>query len=350
MNNCRLRTTRNGARFAVLFGALVFMLWNVGLIGAMDTFAPTLRDPEYGRRLKRLQARHAERPDAKLLVVLGSSRVAMGVRPEFCNDSNGPVVVNFAHLGSGPTLAALTVRRMLADGVRPDAVLLEYWPPFLRGDGEFMEQHRLDAHRYHDRDREFILTHFENPQQYLDAMESVRQFPVLSYRRHLVSQSCPGWLPYYQRLDAPWNKLDRWGWLPGFDENPSAHERMLRHNEARKYYDKLFANYSVTPNQQAAFREVVTELHKNGVKVALLWMPESSEFRAGYPDDVRKAADEFLATVRNEFDLELIDARTWAEDITLADGFHLTQPGASDVSRKLAPALKETFPELWGVP
>lgn len=341
---------RDRARFGVLFGAVLFLAWNVGLLAAMDHGPAVLRDPEYGRRLNRVTARHAERPDAKLLVALGSSRVAMGLRPEFFNEPTGPVAVNFAQVGGGPTLTAMTVRRLFAAGVVPDAVLLEYWPPFLRGDGQYMEQHRIDPHRLMPGDREFMLEHFETPQHYLDIVDDIRQFPVTGYRRQMMSQICPGWLPYNKRLDAAWQKMDRWGWLPGIEDDPKDWERTIRHREAMKYYDPLFAAYRVTPNQDKAMREVIGTLQARSVKVVLLWMPESSEFRQTYPAAVLREGEAYLAKLRADYGLPLIDARQWGDDISVADGFHLTQPGAAKVSQKLGPELKAVFPTLWGSP
>ena len=40
----------------------------------------------------------------------------------------GPVVFNYGILGAGPVLELLTLRRLLADGVHPDCIIVEAWP------------------------------------------------------------------------------------------------------------------------------------------------------------------------------------------------------------------------------
>src|SRR5262249_43103134 len=48
-------------------------------------------------------------------------------------DRGEPVVFNLARGGSSPLLNLLTLQRLLADGIRPDWVLLEIFPPSLVG-------------------------------------------------------------------------------------------------------------------------------------------------------------------------------------------------------------------------
>ena len=40
----------------------------------------------------------------------------------------------------------------------------------------------------------------------------------------------------------------------------------------------------------------------------------------------------------------MIDARTWADDGLLVDGFHLSRTGAREFTRRLGPAVAATFP------
>ena len=76
----------------------MFLLAQAGLNLALFTHWP-LRDPEYGRRLSALRQRQAERgPGRPLVLLMGSSRVAMNVRPglmEVNRREGGPTVFNF---------------------------------------------------------------------------------------------------------------------------------------------------------------------------------------------------------------------------------------------------------------
>jgi len=343
------RGRRRAARRAVLLFAAVTVAANFGLAAGMDHLFPTVRDPEYGRRLARLTARTAEHPGRPVVLLLGSSRAAMGVRPEFMNDDPaGTLAFNFSIVGSGPVMEVMTLRRLLADGAKPAAVLLEYWPAFMREDGKYAEEVRIDKHRLRPEDRAFVRDYFADPAGVEAVMEDVRRVPWSSHRLRLVSQVVPGWLPFHRRQDGPWAKLDRWGWLPGFETDPPPAERAARHEHAAAYYLPLFAGFEITPIADRAFREVVVTCRANGIRVGLVWLPESSEFRGWYTPAARRAGDEYLAAVRAEYGLPLIDARDWVPDRHIADGFHPTQTGAAVLSRRLGPAVREMFPGLRG--
>jgi hypothetical protein len=339
------------ARRAVIIFLIAIIAANLGLSLGMDYVFPTVRDPEYGRRLSRLQSRMAEHPGRPVVLVLGSSRAAMGVRPEFMNDDpQGPIVFNFAIVGSGPVMEVMTLRRLLADGIRPDGIVLEYWPAFMREDGPYAEEIRIDKHRLLPQDRSFVRDYFADPTHVEAIMTDIRWVPWSSHRLRLVSQTVPGWLPYDRRQDGPWGKLDSWGWLPGFDSDLSPHERAARHANAAEYYVPLFAAFEITPIADRAFREVIETCRTHSIRMALAWLPESSEFRGWYTPQAMCVGEQYLEAMRAEYGFPLIDARDWVPDRHIADGFHLTQPGAEVLSRRLGSTIREIFPELRGRP
>src|SRR4051812_40711862 len=116
---------------AVAFVAVQFVL-NV----VVDGWHPGLYDSEYAVRLRTLRARVAEAPGRPLLLLVGSSRTEMNFLPEVLpplHTASGetPLVFNFSHLGAGPVMNLLEVRRLLRDGVRPGWLVLEAMPPQL---------------------------------------------------------------------------------------------------------------------------------------------------------------------------------------------------------------------------
>ena len=91
-----------------------------------------------------LRQRLAESPGRPLVIALGSSRAANGISPANFVDwepRNGPrpVFFNFATLGGGPIRELLTLRRLLAHGIRPDWVVAEVWPAFWLDKGHYEE-------------------------------------------------------------------------------------------------------------------------------------------------------------------------------------------------------------------
>jgi hypothetical protein len=350
--------SRRSARIAISTSAVALLTLHAFAFVALDELWPQLRDPEYGRRVLNLRQRIAENPGRPLVVVIGSSRVSMGLTPAAWEESRpnepgrpDPLLFNMALVGSGPVMELMTLRRLHADGFRPDVVVLEYWPPFLREDGPFFEPSRIDHTRLCPIDRPIVRDYFDKPDEIEKEMRLDRVNPFYRLRFRLLSQMAPRWQPWTKRLDVAWGHLDEWGWLPGLDEYPpraELREKRLEHCE--KVYRPQFSGYSIHPIADRALRETVALARSNGAKVALVYLPEASEFRSWMPPEVERAAQDYLASICHELDLPLINARDWLADGYLVDGFHLSRQGAAEFSRRFGPAVGATFPELGGGP
>lgn len=343
--------SRSRARRCVLAGLGAILIANVGFAALLDFGPRRLRDPEYGKRISRVTPRCRENPGRPPVYVIGSSRVAMGVRPGAVEpaESGSPLLFNLAMAGSGPVMERLALLRALKDRPKPAAVLLEFWPAFLREDGGYHEAHRIDATRLFPDDLPVIREHFPNPAETERKMLWARANPWFGQRMSLMNQSAGGWLPYSQRTDAMFEKIDAWGWLPG-RLGATEKERIGGMKSVGDYYLPLFARYEVSPVADAALRAAVADCRAAGVPVALVYLPESAAFRAFMPPEAQKLADDYLAKVRTELDVPLIDGREWVCDDYLPDGFHLTQDGAAEFTKKLQPAIAATFPNLGGTP
>jgi hypothetical protein len=344
-NNWVRPTRRRASRTMLWFVAFAVVL-NVGFLLALDYGPPRLRDPEYGRRLDRVHARSAEHPARPLVLTLGSSRTAMGVRPEvLAGEPSGPLVLNFSLAGSGPIMELMAFRRALADGVRPAAVLVEYWPAFLHEGGPYHEQARLDVARLRPVDRALVREFFFDPAAAERAMREQRLNPWYGHRRSLLNQLSPSLLQKSQRSEAMWAGIDRWGWLPG-RTGATAAERQAGIASTSAYYVPLFASFEVSAVADRALRQLVAECRANDIPVALLYLPEGAVFRSFMTPESVRVSDEHLKRVVRELQVPLIDARGWVPDDDLPDGFHLTQDGAAKFTRKLHAAVAETFPEV----
>lgn len=350
----RLFARRRSARAAFGWFAGSLLLAYVAAVAAVDHVWPQLRDPEYGRRVTRLRERVAEHPDRPLVLVVGSSRVSFGLSPAAWEETRpndparpDPLLFNLSLVGSGPVIELLALRRAYADGVRPDAVVLEYWPPFLREDGPFHEPDRVDHVRLSDRDRPWVRDYFPKPDETEALMRADRLRPLWHARHRLLAQLAPRWQPWDRRMDMAWANLDPWGWLPGIDEPvPDPVWRPKRLDHCEKIYRDQFQGYSIHPMADRAVREAVALARANGAKVGFVYMPESSEFRGWMPPEVDQMGRDHLAGLCRELDVPLIDARLWMEDRYLVDGFHLSRQGAGEFSRRFGPAVAATFPAL----
>ena len=65
----------------LLWALVGFAVVQLVLAVAIEGWLDGVRDPEFSAKLKRLQARRAQAPDAPLIVALGSSRTKLGLVP-----------------------------------------------------------------------------------------------------------------------------------------------------------------------------------------------------------------------------------------------------------------------------
>jgi len=262
----------------------------------------------------------------------------MGIRPDAYEAEFGsphaPLLMNASRVGAGPILQLLTLRRLLADGVKPDRVLLEYWPPLLRGDGIYREELRIDTTRLTMMDEPVIRGYFADPELTLGRIQQARVVPLYSYRRRVLDQWLPDWLPHSEQTRAAWKSIDEWGWLPG-RESATQRERDGVRPAVASFYVPLYATYEVTPIADRALRDCLDVCKSHGIAVSLMTMPEASWFDTMKTAQAVQIADAHLAKLIADTGVNMIDGRTWATDDDLPDGFHLTRNGAASFTRKL---------------
>src|SRR5262245_35163644 len=125
------------SRRALVAALLGFVLIQAALSAKVLRDPLLRRDDLWQRKLLRHRQRTAAEPGALVVAQVGSSRTAVGL----CGEESEawlrrrlerPVLVfNFGQPGAGPIATLLGVRRLLDDGVRPDLLLVEVFPPLL---------------------------------------------------------------------------------------------------------------------------------------------------------------------------------------------------------------------------
>lgn len=341
---------RRKARTSIVWFAVCLVSLHLLAYFVIDVSGSNLRDPEYGRRLVHLKQRQAEHPNRPLVLVVGSSRASMGVRPDSWEEvrpgrPDDPLLFNMSLVGSGPLMELLCLRRLYADGIRPDVVILEYWPPFLREDGPYHEPARIDHARLSAVDLPLVREYWDDPADVERKMLHDRLNPLFETRHRLLSQLLPRWQPWDKRMEMAWGTLDGWGWLAGLDDAHPVNIAMrpVRVQHCEKIYRAQFQNFTIHPMADRAMRESVALARSHGAKVAFVWMPEASEFRSWMPAEVEQLAQRHLAGLRQELGIPLIDARFWMQDGDLVDGFHLSQRGAAEFTKRFGPAVTDTI-------
>lgn len=314
------------------------VLLNLAFFVALDYGPPHLRDPEYGLRLQCLRERQHERPHRPLTVVLGSSRTAQGIRPDVYEQTataDSPLLFNMSQSGGGPLFQLLTLRRLIADGITPSHVIVEFWPPFLRGDAMFREQDRVSPSRLRTVDEPTVREFFTEPDKVWAARHGDSFAPLVAHRRTVMTRLCPEWLPQGERTDEVWRHLDGWGWWPG-RVTATPEQIAAGWPTVEGFYGPMFITYHVSPTHDRAYRALFAECRDRSIPVTLVRLPESPRFRGLQIPQAVEMFDGYLAKLLAEYPMPMIDGRDWADDAHLPDGFHLTQTGATEFTRRFS--------------
>lgn len=301
----------------------------------MDCWNVALRDPLWGRKLAILRSRAAAEPDRPLVVVLGSSRTALGVKLENSLELDSatdrpPIVFNLAVMGAGPVNELVCLRRLLAEGIRPDRVLLEIHPLLLHEERGFGELDVLDVNRLAWSDLSVFARYVYDSESLYRRWFRSRLLPCLSHRVLFQMELAPRWLePVYRNDLATMARLDRSGWTPHFRESVSSTEFQQCLELSVRGYELAFQQYRITERPDRAVREMLEICRRERIAAGLFLMPESSGFQAAYTPDIREKLGDYLARVSRDYDVPVFDATDAATDASFADGHHLLPSGAA---------------------
>jgi hypothetical protein len=325
------------ARTSLVLGLVFFLSVQLGSATLQDCWRPELRDPEYGQKLHILREQLAAEPDRPLVLVLGSSRTEVGLRPNLIPlpasaGGRAPLLFNFGLPGGAPLQELVCLHRVLSEGIRPAWVLVEVLPPALHDDRHQEEWLRPDRLAWSD--LRLMRRYCPQPGDLYWDYCSTHLVPWFSYRFCFMSRYAPCWLPWKDRQDYIWNNIDSAGWVGClFDTGDrAAHRRRVE--EVRREYESYFGRFHISPVTDQPLRKLLHLCRREGIQVALFTMPEASEFRSWYYPEMEKEVDGYLAGLTREFHVPLIDTRTWVPDEGFYDAHHLLACGARTFSER----------------
>lgn len=317
------------ARTAVVSGVAFFLILQASFNLAVKSDAVPVADPPYAAAqvtLRRHPEFFAANCESKRFLALGSSRTQAAFKAkEF--GSSSTVAVNFGSPAGGPLTCHLYLRRLLAEGAKPDVMLLELHPGFLTDpplEANWLHDYRLRP------GEEAVLARFGYR---CDAAHlGWRQWTAASYCYRSAVQNA-----YFSRwLLSPYGLFpgpdaDGHGWSPGPDPEPWEKPRMFQRAAAQ--YAAVFDGYAERFGgpAAAAFRATVELCREKEIEPVVIVSPESGEFRKLYGPGER-LADEFAAGLK----CRVIDARRWLADELFSDGHHPTPAGAAEFTKRLA--------------
>jgi hypothetical protein len=327
-----VRSRRRSARAVIVTGLSITLLALLGMAIAVETVKPEWRDPEYGHRLKQVRQLRAAHPWRPLVIAVGSSRTQMALSPAAMglpDEPGSPLVYNFGQAGAGPLQMLLTVLRLLDAGVKPDFLLIEFFPAALVADGPAEGQFAQLVPRLSRADLRRLEPYCDDPASLRRAWAANRSGSWYSNRITLMSHWQGGWLPWQQRVSFQWEQMD------GFGFTPYPHEAVADADRDRHYatqYAAALGDLHVGGTSDRALRDLLGRCRAEGIPVAFYLTPESPRFRGWYSPTTLATLAEYRATLG----VPVFDATDGFAEEEFADGHHMLRAGAARFSRRLA--------------
>jgi len=312
-------------------------LWAIGGFGAitvafvlvMETQFPHWTDPEYAARREHLLAATESNPDRPVLAVLGSSRTGTGFMPEevapiIDPDGREVLVFNFSHLGSGPKMNLLQLRRMLWDGVKPAWLVIEFFPGHLHNEAQPFSELAV-------RDADVWMPYSNQPRLAWQTFK-LRLKALHQYRGAFLEAAAPEWATRREEVTLfPLGGDDKWerhvGWTP--------EALQALNNTIRLQYEERMGDLEINPRLDEAQRDLLQLCRELGIPVVLVIFPEDQRFRAWYGPGVEERIQEYIAGLKAEFGVPVIDTRDWMPADCFNDPHHLTTRGAKKYTARL---------------
>jgi hypothetical protein len=302
---------------------------------------PWLRQPEYVRQVQRLEALQARSPHRDLTVIaLGTSRTendlqgseaeavlehALGHPFTFCN---------FGRAGATPFTELLTLKRLLADGHRPDLLLIEVLPAELDASYELVDTSELYLPTVTARASELSLLASYGDSRRDSSLDWYLQWlcPFHTYRKTILTEA-----PGLSRRCPPPPAVDAWGWFPLWPENYPATVVQALENATRRHYAHHLKLLEPGGKPVELLRMLLDLCRREHIPTAIVLMPEGPSFRSMYGPGKLEHIRAFLAGLSQQFNIPVIDALEWLDnDKVYLDWHHLLEKGAESFTRRLA--------------
>jgi hypothetical protein len=324
---------RIGAKSSILWWCLLWVLaTQSSVIVYLEWRHPEFFDPKYGCRIDALRFEQSVYEGNPLVLTLGSSRAEQGFRPSQLPSGaseNHLFFYNLARGGSSPLLYLLTLRRLLADGIHPDFLLVEIFPPALSEDGAGVTIYKPTL-----RDVPLLWRYSAHPRTWGFWLQD-RLLLWYKYRNGFLAWIAPQALPRHARWgDRLWN-YQGGEWRVIGEGTSAAQRRRLTDDAHRRYFSSL-QHLHVAADADRALRELLGTCRTRQIGVVLFLMPEAGEFRGWYPPETQARLAAYLEQLQQEYRVPLIDARRWIADDEFSDAHHLLAGGAAAFTQRFA--------------
>jgi hypothetical protein len=249
------------------------------------------------------------------------------------------VVYNFAVSGAGHVRELLHFHHLLADGIQPQWLFIETWPPLWQ-DSKTFDDHGAVVHD--DLvvwDLPLLLRYFPGAEEMLTQALEGTLTPIRAHRTRLLGATASALLPRKQAWRFSndmqgWTPPDATGWIPV--QTPPVTPQRLEKEMAlgRVGIRPLVRPVRIDPHRDAALRQLLDECQARGVRAVLFIMPEHSEVRGWYTPEARACVARYLTSLGREYRVPVIDTRTWVADDGFADSAHMDRPAVAAFSER----------------
>jgi hypothetical protein len=237
--------------------------------------------------------------------------------------------------GGASLLQALCLRRLLAEGVRPDLLVLEVLPPALNQPGDHpLEEAWLDGARLRWGEKAFLSRYHSEPQRSLRQWLKGRGLPCVWHHgdlRSLVALDTGDGAAGPERLARA---MDSHGWLTYGKEDVTPEQRRWHTDFAGLQYDDAWGDFRLAERPARVLADMLALCRQRGIPVALLLMPEGPAFRAHYTPSMCAGIDAYLRDLRTRWGVPVVDARDWLPEDSFWDSHHLLPRGATAFTRR----------------
>lgn len=301
---------------------------------ALDYF-PSIRDPEFAGHSDRLKSLVADAPDRPLVIMLGSSRTALGFQAGSLNRSDdGPPVTayNLGLMAGGAHSDLMALQRLLVEGIRPDHVLVEIFPLFFnQPHGRSLEEIWFAGGRLSATEMLGLKKHHGDGQRLVHQWARDRWFTSFFRRADFRAA-----FHLDQGGDMRTPPADSFGYRGYYPDDMTDSGRLERQRHNHVQYAQSIGPFRLAPGPSRALQALLDLCREENIRVTLVLMPEAKSFHELYGPGVREGLDAFLADLCQTHGVPLIDARDWIADEHFWDVHHLLPSGAAQFTSRLA--------------
>jgi hypothetical protein len=273
--------------------------------------------------------------------MVGSSLTGLGFRGQHLEDltaAHGRALraFNFGLFGAGTITNSLYGQRLLAEGVRPQLLLIEVMPFSLDepGPGHACEEEQsLYTPGVRAEDLARLWRYHSRPGRMCGDWLQAHSVPCYTRRAAILRRLGQSWLPPPPPDTALLWPMDRSGWICAPIPIPPAavRSRSIRDGIAAHslQFPATYRDYRIAAGVRRALQDLLEGCRRRQVRVAVVLMPEEPTYHGFFAPYMEERLQGLLADVRRRYDCPCIDARGWVPDKEFADPGHLSWRGAA---------------------